>query len=130
MHTNIVFQISHELKRIFKIATRLLSLRKVLLETPFSKKVRDQRPETSQSISSSNQSLFSILRSIIDLKKIHYIDFKQNKASVLLLGLGARLNFFSLQKSLFPCISKHFCQKNLKPYKFSFSLSNLMKINH
>ena len=69
MHTNIVFQISHELKRIFKIATRLLSLRKVLLETPFSKKVSDQRPETSQLISSSNQSLFSILRSIIDLKK-------------------------------------------------------------
>ena len=130
MHTNIVFQISHELKRIFKIATRLLSLRKVLLETPFSKKVSDQRPETSQSISSSNQSLFSILRSIIDLKKIHYIDFKQNKASVLLLGLGAPLNFFSLQKSLLPCISKHFCQKNLKAYKFSFSLSNLMKINH
>ena len=98
MHTNVVFQISQELKRIFKVAARFLSLTKVLFEIPFSKS--PYHTETSQSISNSNQSLFSDLGSIIDTQKIHYIDFRQNQASVLFSGLGARLNFFFLRKKL------------------------------
>ena len=37
MHTNVVIQISQELKRMFKIEARFLSLLKALLETSFSK---------------------------------------------------------------------------------------------
>ena len=37
MHTNIVFQISHELKRIFKIAARFLSFKKAYSEISFTK---------------------------------------------------------------------------------------------
>ena len=94
-YSNILFK---ELKRMFKIEARFLSLLKALLETSFSK--TSYHTETSQSISNSNQSLFSDLRSIIDLQKIHYIDFKQNQASVLFSGLGTRLNCFFLTEKL------------------------------
>ena len=97
MNTNIVFQISQGPKRIFKIAARLLSFTKIPSGIRFSK--NSYHTENSQSISNSNQSVFSDLRSVIDLQKIHYIDFKQNQASILFSGLGKRLNFFSLRKS-------------------------------
>ena len=58
MHSNIIFQISHELKRIFEIATRFLSFPKLYLEIPFSKNA--YHTETSQSISNANQSIFSL----------------------------------------------------------------------
>ena len=80
IHTNTAFQISQELKRIFKIAVRFLSLTKVLSEIPLSK--NSHHTETSQSTSHSNQSLFSDLRSILDLQKIHYIDWIQTKSSI------------------------------------------------
>ena len=127
MHTNIVFQISQELKKIFKVVSRFLSFTKVYSEIPFSK--NSFHTETSQSISNANQSVFSHFRSINDKEKIDHIDFKQNQASILFSGLGARLNFFSLIKSWFFCITRHLRQKNLKSYEFSFSPSNSMKIN-
>ena len=74
---------------------RFLGFTKVLSEIPFSK--ISCHTETSQSIFSSNQSVFSDLRSIIDLEKVHYNDFKQNQASFFFSELGAHLNFF------FPC---------------------------
>ena len=83
---------------MFKIEAPFLSLLKALLEMSFSK--TSYHTETSQSISNSNQSLFSDLGSIIDLQKIHYIDFKQNQASVLFSGLGTRLNCFFLTEKL------------------------------
>ena len=98
MHTNVVFQISQELKRIFKVAARFLSLTKVLFEIIFSKS--PFHTETSQSIPSSNHSLFSDSGSIIDPQKIHYIDFRPNQASALFSELGARLNLFFLRKKL------------------------------
>ena len=92
MHTNIVFQISQELKRIFKIVSRFISFTKVYSEIPFSKNSFHTDP--SQSISNVNQSIFSNLRSINDSQKIDHINFKQNRASILFSGLGVRLNFF------------------------------------
>ena len=62
MDTNIVFQISQEPKRIFKIVSRFLSFTKVYLEMPFSKNAF--HTETSQSISNANQSIFSNFQSI------------------------------------------------------------------
>ena len=64
MHTNIVLQISQELKRIFKIVSRFLSFTKVYEEIPFSK--NSFHTETSQSISNANQSVFSNFQSIND----------------------------------------------------------------
>ena len=58
MHSNIIFQLSHELKRIFEIATRFLSFPKLYLEITFSK--NSYHTETSQSISNANQSIFSL----------------------------------------------------------------------
>ena len=52
MHSNIVFQISQEVKRIFKIVSRFLSFKKVYSEIPFSK--NSFHTETSQSISNAN----------------------------------------------------------------------------
>ena len=127
MHTNIVFQISQEVKRIFKIVSSFLSFTKVYSEIPFSK--NSFHTETSQSISNANQSVFSHFRSINDKEKIDHIDFKQNQASISFSGLGARLNFFSLTKSWFFCITRHLRQKKLKSYEFSFSPLNSMKIN-
>ena len=127
MNTNIVFQISQGPKRIFKIVARLLSFTKIPSGIRFSK--NSYHTENSQSISNSNQSVFSDLRSIIDLQKIHYIDFKQNQASIFFSGLGTHLNFFSLQKNWFFCIGKYLRQKKLKSYEFSFSPSNSVKIN-
>ena len=98
MHANIVFQIYQEVKSIFKIVSRLLSFTKVYSEIPFSK--NSFHTETSQSISNANQSVFSLFRSINDKEKIDHIDFKQNQASILFSGLGARLNFFFLNKEL------------------------------
>ena len=98
MHTNILFQISQEVKRIFKIVSRFLSFTKVYSEIPFSK--NSFHTETSQSISNANQSVFSLFRSINDKEKIDHSDFKQNQASILFSGLGARLNFFFLNKEL------------------------------
>ena len=57
MHTNIGFQISQELKRIFKIVSCFLNFTKVYSQIPFSKK--SFHTETSQSISNANQSIFS-----------------------------------------------------------------------
>ena len=110
MHTNIVFQITQELKRISKIAANFLSFTKVYSEIPFSKS--SYHTETSQSISNANESIISNFRSIIDLQKLNHIDFKQNQTPILFSGLGARPNFFPLRKSWFLCISKHFRQKN------------------
>ena len=53
MHTYIVFQISQEVNRIFKIVSRFLSFTKVYSEIPFSK--NSFHTETSQSISNANQ---------------------------------------------------------------------------
>ena len=53
MHTNIVFQISQELKKIFEIVSRFLGFTKVYSEIPFSK--NSFHTETSQSISNANQ---------------------------------------------------------------------------
>ena len=64
MHTNIVFQISQEVKRIFKIVSSFLSFTKVYSEIPFSK--NSFHTETSQSISNANQSVFSNFQSIND----------------------------------------------------------------
>ena len=77
---------------------RFLSFTKVLSKIPFNQ--NSYHTETSQSISNSNESVFSDLRSIIDLQKNHYIEFKQNEASVLFPGLRARLNFFFFTKEL------------------------------
>ena len=81
MYTNIAFQISQELKRIFKTAKLFLSFTKALSEIPFSK--NSYHTKTSQSTTNSNQSVFSDLQSFIDLQKTHYIDIKQNLASIL-----------------------------------------------
>ena len=62
MHTNIVFQISQGLKRIFKIISRFLSFTKTYSEVPFSK--NSFHAETSKSISNANQSIFSNFLSI------------------------------------------------------------------
>ena len=62
MHTYIVFQISQEVNRIFKIVSRFLSFTKVYSEIPFSK--NSFHTETSQSISNANQSVFSNFQSI------------------------------------------------------------------
>ena len=62
MHTYIVFQISQEVNRIFKIVSRFLSFTKVYSEIPFSK--NSFHTETSQSISNANQSIFSNFQSI------------------------------------------------------------------
>ena len=64
MHTYIVFQISQEVNRIFKIVSRFLSFTKVYSEIPFSK--NSFHTETSQSISNANQSIISHNRSIND----------------------------------------------------------------
>ena len=64
MHTNIVFQISQELKRIFKMVSRFLSFIKVYSEIPFTK--YSFHTETCQSISNASQSIFSSFRSIND----------------------------------------------------------------
>ena len=62
MHTNIVFQTSQEVKRIFKIVSRFLSFTKVYSEIPFSK--NSFHTETIQSISNANHLIFSHFRSI------------------------------------------------------------------
>ena len=62
MHINIVFQISQEVKRLFKIVSSFLSFTKVYSEIPFSK--NSFHTETSQSISNANQSVFSNFQSI------------------------------------------------------------------
>ena len=62
MHTNIVFQISQEVKRIFKIVSSFLSFTKVYSEIPFSK--NSFHTETIQSISNANHLIFSHFRSI------------------------------------------------------------------
>ena len=64
MQTNIVFQISHKLKIIFKIVSRFLSFTKAYSEIPFSK--NSFHTETSLLISNANQSVFSNFRSIND----------------------------------------------------------------
>ena len=53
MYTNIAFQISQELKRIFKTAKLFLSFTKALSEVPFSK--NSYHTKTSQSTTNSNQ---------------------------------------------------------------------------
>ena len=62
MYANIVFQISQEVKSIFKIVSRFLSFTKVYSEIPFSKNLF--HTETIQSISNVNHLIFSHFRSI------------------------------------------------------------------
>ena len=76
MHTNIAFQITQEIERIFKIVAHFPSFTKVNLEIPFSKNL--YHTETSQLISNANRSVFSNFRSIIDLQKINHLHFNYN----------------------------------------------------
>ena len=68
MHTNILFQISQEVKRIFKIVSRFLSFTKVYSEIPFSK--NSFHTETSQSISNANNQSFPISEVLMIKKKL------------------------------------------------------------